>query len=331
MITVSVIRHWLSGVVQHSPYNAQQHRMRAQNAWWMLHAFYITNCLFAYETMYLLMDQYGVAHGTPLAVEPIWFIRFITSANLPVMANMIALFYMGASVLVLLFIHTRWARALLWVAMLMAFGLKYSFGTLNHKEHMWLWVCGVFILLPSQRYETFQDNRNERQYLLDVFAAAQGIVLFFYMLTGLWKIVYGIAGLIKPVGVGIFSLHALPSIAVTHMITAHDAPYLAVWIAAHPVIGWILYLLVTWLEIMAPWVWFRPALHRPWAVIMSLFHIGTWLLMGIVFYLQIPLLALLFIYSPFGRKQYSFREILEQLPFFGRMFRYLKVSRDSGR
>src|SRR5690606_12549694 len=144
---------------------------------------------------------YGTQHTIPFAIEPLWPVGFITAATLPISASAIGIFYMIASILMILWPHIRLARIVLCVSLIMAISLKYSFCTLNHKEHMWIWASLLLVFIPSQPLAAILASRNHSVQLLDIFSAIQGIILLFYSLTGLWKLAYGIAGLLTNIGI----------------------------------------------------------------------------------------------------------------------------------
>jgi hypothetical protein len=310
-----IVRRVLSGPGRwRSRYSASLHKTMAAKAYGGVNAFYIVNLFFAYQTMYTLMDTYGRFDAVRFAIRPLWPVFFCTSENLPYIANGLALFYMATSLLVAIWPHLRLARSLVFIAMLQAIAFKYSFGVLNQKEHWWLWTAFIFIGLPTAKYEDVQKSRNLRQYYLDIFSIAQGMALLFYFLSGYWKLYYGVMRFISHSGLGIFSSETLAYMLSDRIASGHVSPFLGQYIIVHPMIGCLLLLWVTYIELGSIMVWFRPALHRSWGVLLILFHIGTWLFMSIPFYMQPPLLALLFLQSPFAPEKTSWKQIAGQLP-----------------
>lgn len=276
--------------------------------------------------MYMLMDAYGIPNRPQPAIDPLWPVFFCNSANLPSVANGLALFYMASSLLAVLWPHRRIARGLVFISMLEIIALQYSFGVLNQKEHWWLWSAFVFVFLPSASYITMLQSRSLRQHYLDIFSFAQGLMLLFYFLTGFWKLYYGILMLAQYNGLGIFSPNALPYLVAGRMANGHVSPFLSPYLIANPSLGTPLYLLVAYIELSSLIIWFRPSLHRLWGVMLIAFHIGTWLLMSIPFYLQPPLLAILFLHSPFVPAHTSCRLMILQVPGVApvlRMWQYL--------
>ncbi|MBY0406332.1 MAG: hypothetical protein K2Q01_01465 [Rickettsiales bacterium] len=309
------LRKHLSGHPKPQAYSGARHRQAALSAHAMMVAFYIVNLFYAYQTMYTLMDTYGHVLASPLAIHPLWPVFFITDANLPFMANAIALSFMATSLAVTLAPHSRALRALVFLTMLESAALRYSFGGINQKEHWWMWTALLFIFLPGLPAPRLALSRGSRQHFLDIFFIAQGLTLFFYTLSGFWKLYYGFLVLGTPQR-GLFSPDVLSYVLARRIFTGHVDPLLGNFFIHHQAIGWATFIWVTYVELVAIIVWFRPALHRQLGVCLIFFHISTWLLMSIPFYLQPPLLAILLIHSPFAQKL-PWRESLRQWPGVG--------------
>ena len=69
---------------------------------------------------------------------------------------------------------------------------------------------------------------------------------------------------------------------------------------AYPRLGWPLYPLAIYVEVFALLAVFRPRLHRPWGCGLIGLHVGNCCSMGIVFNVNVLLLGLFFVLSPFA-------------------------------
>lgn len=308
------IRRFLAGGQRGPAYHAATHRYMAGKAYACMVAFYAVNLFFAYQLMYLLMDSYGNAAPGLLAIEPLWPIFYATPANLPQVANALALANMGAAVAVVLWPHQRRLRVLAFATFLQAVALEYSFGALNQKELWWLWTMLVFTLFPSLRCRDMLASRRQRQHMLDVFGLAIGLNMVFYFLTGYWKLYYGFVALSSPTHLGMFSHGLLANILANRMALGHVSPLLGKFFVQHPLLGNIVFVWVVYIELTSVFVWMRPELHRLWGTMLIFFHVGTWLLMSIPFYLQPPLLGILLLCSPFAPERGSLRRTVRRLP-----------------
>ena len=311
----SLYRFLTGPVPKAQAYSAARHRRMMDKAWAAVSAFYVVNLYFAYQAMYAMMSVYGAPDATRYAIEPLWPVFYCTSQNLPLVANVLSLLYMGASLLAVVW-PRRWVRILVVVTMLEATALKYSFGVLNQKEHWWLWTALIFTFLPSGNAEELRISRNARQQYLDIFSIAQCLLLVFYTMTGYWKLYRGIAALTGDSMLGMFSPDALSYIVADRLARGHVSTFLGQHVVSHSIWGFPVYLWVVYIELFSVLIWLRPALHRTWGIMLILFHIGTWLLMGIPFYLQPPLLAILMVQSPFSPDRRSLRQTIGQLPLY---------------
>ena len=60
-----------------------------------------------------------------------------------------------------------------------------------------------------------------------------------------------------------------------------------------------MFLFVMYVQFVAVMIVLRPRLHVLWGYLLIVFHVGTWLLLDIIFVQQVLILALLFVLSPF--------------------------------
>ncbi|MGE3972347.1 MAG: hypothetical protein AB7E78_13450, partial [Porticoccaceae bacterium] len=81
-----------------------------------------------------------------------------------------------------------------------------------------------------------------------------------------------------------------------------------------------IFLALIYIQVVSVIVAFRPRLHLVWGYLQIGFHLGTWLLMEIIFNEHILLLLILLVLSPQRPAFRRFSEFLEDLPFLGRVW-----------
>jgi hypothetical protein len=187
-----------------------------------------------------------------------------------------------------------------------------GFDKTNHNLHAWLFVGAILILLPRGPW-VGRNRKVDRQYFLAVFWSAQLVVLFFYSLTGMWKIFFAFKALF--VGrTGGFSFGGFSYIVANKILRGNVDTVLGHFFVHHEIIGWALYIGTMYLEGASVLIAFRPRLHRVWGVGLILFHFATQLTMGFSFPENVALLGLLFVCSPFTPEKVSVKETVCDLP-----------------
>jgi hypothetical protein len=94
-------------------------------------------------------------------------------------------------------------------------------------------------------------------------------------------------------------------------------------VVQYPLLGWPLHIGVIYFELFSIVIAFRPGLHRLWGLLLIAFHIGTILILSFSFTVNILLLALLFVMSPFHPRNQTRQQLLLQLPLFGDLHRLI--------
>ncbi|MDX8513514.1 hypothetical protein [Mesorhizobium captivum] len=200
-----------------------------------------------------------------------------------------------------------------------------SLGGINHPYHAWFLVGFLFIFLPDGRPADM--NRAGKLSYLTVIRAAQSLFLLFYTMTGTWKLFFGTASLAAG-QFGNFSPEALPQTLANRILQTGTDPLLADFIINNAWLAWPMFLCVIYIQVVSLAVAFRPRLHVLWGYFQIAFHLGTWLLMQIMFSEHVLLLAILLVLSP---QRTPFRlAALGDLPLLGWLFRlYLPAAHPS--
>ncbi len=201
--------------------------------------------------------------------------------------------------------------------------LSNSFGKINHGQHALIALAFIFIWLPDVTRAEEKISQTQRQLYLSVFWAAQLALGLFYFMSGSWKIWIGLqqfsAGEINT-----FHPYALADLVAFRLLQTNQSSILGWLLIDHPLLGWPMHLGAVYLEFFTLIAAFRPSIQRIWGLGLVVFHIGTWLLMEILFGSNMFMIGLLFILSPFAPAQIRWRTVIEQLPLFGEIISWLK-------
>lgn len=275
-------------------------------------AFLLVRAFYAISVGFLVVDMNawpGLADTT--SVDPQWPARWLASDNPRTGIMVIFALYGFGAFGAAAFPRVRALRALYAVGLLQYMAIINGFGKINHNFHGWLFVAGLFVALPGRR----SDPRStaHRQITLSVFWSAQVVVLFFYALTGLWKVVYAVHALWSP-RVSAFQLDGFSLLVAGRLLETDQQTLLGESLIGVPVLGWLLFNGTMYLEAAGLIAVFRPRLHRLWGLGLVTFHLGTQLAMGFSFPQNVALVGLLLVCSPFAPDDVSAAEVLGDLP-----------------
>lgn len=315
------LRRTLRGPAPARPFSAAGQRAAYAQAQWLVHAFYLTTLIVAFQ---LARELYAtVNQETPAALQwPVLWVQWVEPVTA---ARAIIVVLLASAVLAVVRPASRTVRVVLAVALLEAIGLRFSFGYFHHYLHIWLWLAAIFVAFPVDRDWRFTGGTRPalRQQALAIFFLAQVMIALFYTLSGGWKL---LRGFIVPANyMSSFAPDGLPAMVMERWLlnaypTVLQDVFLANLWAALPS-----HLVVTYFELFALVAVFRPAMHVPFGVALLVFHLMVWLLMGIPFFYQPFQLALVFVLSPFAASSGAWRTDLRQLPLFGDL--YVRLAR----
>ena len=257
---------------------------------------------------------------------PLWPVAWlgVSGSLFPAGVKVLFFFYLGSNVLAALLPGWRSLRIAACLGLLEYVALKNSFGKISHSFHLPLLVSGLLVFLPTG-WDRRADraSRATRQGTLLVFWLCQAGVLLSYTMSGLGKL----GGAVYQLAVGqpsAFAPGALGSHIALRLLQTHSQSELGAWIIHHPWLTWPGLPAAIYLELFSFWIAFRPALQRPWAAGLILFHLGTFFTMTITFPQSSFLLALLLFQSPFAPERFpGWQTLLFQLPLAGRLLKIL--------
>ncbi len=273
----------------------------------------IVRAFYGISLVWVVMEMGGWLNLREVsAVEPLWPAGWVDGGDPRSGISAIMLLYGASAVLAALWPTFRTFRLLYFVGLLQYLSIKWGFGKINHNYHAWLWTAGLFVLLPT-RSRVHDGEGATRRSGLAVVWSAQVMVLFFYTLTGLWKLAYALHALTSS-RISSFELDAFSLIVGDRILATNQQTLLGEFFVRNELIGWALFNGTMYLEAAALLAVLRPRLHRLWGGGLILFHIGTQLAMGFTFLQNIALLALLLMASPAAPSQAPWREIVSDLP-----------------
>lgn len=197
--------------------------------------------------------------------------------------------------------------------LLLHVALSNSYGSINHGTHVLLYVSFALLFLPRRRRNQPQTRRDVLA-CLNVLWLVQVVLLLPYTLSGFWKVWNG--------GLELLSPDALTRILLNRLLAeADDIPPLMPLVSQHDLLAYGMWFLTVYIEIFAILVVFRPHLHRPFGVVLMIFHVISDWLMNIAFPNHIILLGMFLVFSPLAPVRLSFPALAQSLPIIGIPFR----------
>lgn len=222
----------------------------------------------------------------------------------------------------------RWARIVVFVSLLEVLALDFSFGAVNHGDHLGVLVAFVLIFLPAGWHGANQEgpeSRTVRVATLEVFAGVQALILLTYSMAGMWKAGGVLEQWVRGEWVTYLHPGGLARQVAAKMIEDDAPSLLGPWLVEHPWVGWLPGIATIYLELFALWAVARPSLHRAWGLGLALFHLLSHLTLGVGFPQNVLWLVLFLGLSPFrpslGSKPPDWRRAAADLPLLGRPFR----------
>ncbi|HEX4959601.1 MAG TPA: hypothetical protein VF173_02085 [Thermoanaerobaculia bacterium] len=291
-------------------------RERFAAAQTLVAAFYAVLFFFAAGELF---SWQGYQNAGDLAPRwPVFWLRFVgTEAGI---AAILWLHLLGGLLAVTL-CRYRWARVVIFLSLLEHIALKFSFGAVNHGDHLGVLVGFVLIFLPAGWHARGSADRTVRSATLLVFSGVQAIILLTYSMAGMWKAGGILEQWIRGEPVTYLHPQGLAYQVAAKMIEDDTPSVLGPWLVGHPWAGWLPGIVAIYLELFALWVVARPSLHRAWGLGLALFHLASHLTLGVGFPQNILWLALFLVLSPFRPYEPDWRKAAGELPVLGAWLR----------
>ena len=275
-------------------------------------AFYAVLLFLALSQLFSWQELLGTASLTPR--WPVFWLEYVelrSGIALILWAHLLSLLAAVA------FPGSRLVRVLVFVSLLELLAFRFSFGSVNHGDHLGLLLSFVLIFLPRGWSAGQAPGRSVRAATLLVFSGCQAMIALTYSMSGMWKV----GGVVQQALRGeVTYLHpsGLAQQVAAKLLADGSGSLLGPWLIEHYWVGWPLMVGALYLELFALWAVARPSLHRAFGLGLIFLHLSTHLTMGVGFP-QNPLwLALFFVLSPFRPHPASWRQALRDLPLVGR-------------
>jgi hypothetical protein len=322
IVTRFLARRWWSSPRQPSLADSVVFQRHAyERSLVIVRAYYAFSVLWMVQASNDWARSANLTYAHPLWPTYWWFHHFTVRGGV----NIIFWAYLATSVIVALVPERRLARAAYAFAFLQYMALVDGFDKSRGDLYAWFFVSVVLILLPRGPWRA-RRRIAYRQFFLTVIWTAQLVLLFFYSLSGLWKIYQGL----RDTGAGktsVFNFSAFSYIVSASLLRTNATTVLGHFLSQHEMYGWVLLTGTIYLETCSVIIAFRPRLQRLWGLGLIAFHIGTQLAMGFTFTEDIVLLGLFLLCSPFVPDHVGVKDAFLDLPvihFTARWFRYLR-------
>lgn len=232
----------------------------------------------------------------------------------------VAAFSMFSQFLAFLFPGRRICRCLAAISYLFVVSLDFAYGNIGHAAHATLWVMLVLCLAPD--WNENAPTRNQRERMLLNFFFCQVLLGFFYFLAGGWKVLMAFSQLFagEP---NSFQLDVLSRVLAERLLLGNTRTIFGPWLIDHAWIGFFAFWLTVYAEITIFFAAFRPHLHRIIGVLLILFHMVAVITLAPNFGLNVVLLGIFFVMSPFHPENWSLIQAARSLPGAG-LFSLLK-------
>ena len=267
-----------------------------------------------YFSVVNLYSWAGYLETTDLSPRwPVFWLRFV---DLRLGISTILWLHLIGGLMAITFTRFRVVRVLVVVVLLEYLAFKYSFGAINHGDHLSLLIAFVLIFLPTHWTSLDRSTRRVRAATLLVFSGCQAIILLTYSMAGLWKV----GGVVRQLVQGeVSALHpqGLAQQVAAKLLEDETTSVLGPWLIEHSWIGWPFMILTLYLQFTAIWIVARPSLHVTWGLGLIAFHISSHLTMGVGFAENTLWLALFLVASPLRPERFSRSQALFDLPLIG--------------
>lgn len=300
----------------------REHTQRFTLAQALVHAFYAF-------LLYLAIAQMTEipVYAELSTFHPLWPVQWLRHRDPTEAVRGLFFFFLGTSILAAALPGWRTARALAFVGLLEYVALKNSYGKIGHSLHLPLLVSLLLVALPrGWERPAPRTNRALRQSTLLVFWMCGAAVLLTYTMSGIGKLGGALYQLVR-LEPNAFAPGGLGAHIAQRLLQTDSHSLLGAWIIEHPWLTWPAMPFAIYLELFSLVIAFRPALSRPWAVLLVIFHVGNYFTMTIAFPPSCFLLALFFFRSPFDPGKVSWRTLVFGVPLAGDAFQLLKTAR----
>lgn len=269
-----------------------------QTAQWLVRFYYFALLYFSIGLFRRWLPSLEPLEGL-VAYAPLWPVAWVQFVSIPTAITIVRGLFLAGALGAALAPGSRWVRILAFVGLLEFVGLYASALLIDVDWYVWVPVAFLLIFLPSGWQRTGPDPAGRERFLW-VLWGCQAFILLTYTMAGIGKL-SGAAGQLAAGEAHTFSPAAPALFIANQLLYIGTATPLGPWVIGHPWLAWPFFVAGDLLQLSALAAAFRPTWQRAWGIGLILFHVGSYLVMGIGFAANVLLIALFLIASPFRR------------------------------
>lgn len=269
---------------------------------------YFISSIFYLFVFYLAIQGFSPFNQTPGIslilksydfIDPLWPLDFVNKSNFRGLVSIIFLGFLCVSSLSIILGHRyRILRILLFVFYFYYLTVIFSFGKIDHYHHVALISSFLLIFLPNSNSKTRKSKHS-----LYVFWYIQFFILLTYTSSGIFKM-WGIIDQAMMGEITALNPEALAIFSAKTSIAHNEEFFMTGFILDNSGYVFSVLLIAAYLiELISVLIAFLPGLHRIWGLILILFHSLNLLLIGADFSIQVVVLGLFLVFSPFHQNK----------------------------
>lgn len=297
MIKTIIDTYWKSAIVNGESFLRSDTVERVKRARLIVSLFYLFVFITATQTFGVtIFPAWDVLIDSKDLFDPIWSVSWIPLDYWEAIIRTVLLSFLGFSIVaLLLWERSRLIRIGLFTSMFVYLSLLSSFGKIDHFMHIMTVVSFLLIFAPVKT----KKNSSATDLLRIVFGI-QTFILLAYFVSGFFKL-YGILDQELRGVTSALSPDAL-AINLSKTTIANGLDYFgSSLILANPSFFFSVIMIGGFLvEFFSIYVIFKPRLHRVWGVLLMLLHAGILITVGPDFSLQMFVVGLFLVFSPFA-------------------------------
>ena len=261
--------------------------------------------LFYFLLLWLSIKSFGHFSQNPawdvmLASEdlfvPIWPTVWMPSVDWELANRGVLLYFLASALLAcILWKKYRIVRIMVALGVFMYVALVSSFGKIDHYNHLLVLTSFLFIFLPNSK----SDQETDKVSFLQIFFGNQALILLTYFCSGYYKF----KGIYEQESWGMLSALSPESLAhniAKTSLARGESYFLSDFIFEHPGYHFSALLIFGYfVEFFSVYIIFKPQLHRLWGFVLIVLHGIILLTVGPDFSIQILVLAIFLLFSPF--------------------------------
>lgn len=261
-----------------------------------------------FSPFYQFPEWYTIMESKELFL-PVWSVKWISLDNWEVTIQFIFLSFLGFALLgLVLWQKFRWIRIGVSLSLFFYVSLISSFGKVDHYMHVMVLSSFLLIFIPNSGKKKQEVNDYYK-----VFFGIQTLILLTYFVSGFFKL-YGI---LDQEIQGVPSALSFDSLAYNMSKTtlASETNYfLKDFVLSNKNLLSPILLITGYLaEFLSIYVIFKPNLHRLWGLVLILLHTGILLTVGPDFTMQILMVGIFLMFSPFNPHEFDLMADLKRL------------------